>query len=507
MNAKHILSGVLLLILLLAGLHIKFKADAAYTDIVITLDRTKERFPAGQVLDWSDDHGNSISGTIYSIWNTRLQRGSDTLQLYMAAFPETPLKIESIGKPLPGSGSLLGRMDGQLVALSVIDEEADYYIYDDQKKEWAAYTLAQINHLIARNFPGIEEGALEACGALKTLSETLITYKNCLYVPELGLKTKEGAHPVFTDGLGVGFYTRELKVPYKSVLEYCFSDECYAMRFMNPGSFPYLITRLNDKFIMASNYGGVRSYDYEGGTEEFLRRSNGKSYQLYTSITDGSNLVMGEYPHGRLLTLDAEGQLADKQYQLPLSELDLSTGPEVQSLVSYDGKFFAGLWPWGELYSGQSDNEWKLFHRFFTGPSKPALAEDMRINNEAGQRVYDVISVGDAMYVATSSKSTAVLDPEKMAKYADFLPEYGQIYKVSGGRSIDVPLKTLYQQGKQVVRLHVDRHGIGINNGSKDWYVKNSGYKPCAVKDNQTEKVMTGLHVNVQTTNVGCGLI
>ena len=438
--------------------------DNQYTEIVLDLERTHERFPVGEVFSWKDKHDQNISGVIYNIWNTRAQRGSDSLQLFFDTIPSQKLKIEDLGRPLPDSGTMLSRINGMLVALPIINEtEKNIAIYSPSNSSWKKYSPDEQRTLLSKKFVGLKDKDTSNCGLLTSLHESAVFYKSCAYTPELGLITATAnSIPLATDGLGVIRYVYS-GIQDPSGIDYCLNEKCHHAHFMHRGAFPYLITRTNDGLVIGSNYGGVQFYNYKTDRVDRLRKSDEHSYQLYTSIYDGKNTLIGQYPDGRLLTLDGKKQITDNPQQLPLDKDILATAPEVQSLAAYDGRLFAGVWPFGELYVGSYNGDWTLFKRFFSAPQKSNLSPfttEISGQNELGQRIYDMITIGDSLYVVTSSKTALPLDKNLYPIEPRILEEYGHVYKISGGRTYDVPLTPLYTTGHQTIRLRIYNNRI-----------------------------------------------
>ncbi|MCA9442886.1 MAG: hypothetical protein KC964_18935, partial [Candidatus Omnitrophica bacterium] len=77
------------------------------------------------------------------------------------------------------------------------------------------------------------------------------------------------------------------------------------MDIFMPPEFPYSYGQLGDEVITCSNWGGL--YAFDGESWKVLRKpEEGVSYQVYTMITYGDRLLMGQYPTGYFIEYDGE---------------------------------------------------------------------------------------------------------------------------------------------------------------------------------------------------------
>ncbi|MFM8580539.1 MAG: hypothetical protein ACKOFW_03440, partial [Planctomycetaceae bacterium] len=127
------------------------------------------------------------------------------------------------------------------------------------------------------------------------------------------------------------------------------------------------------RIVTGSNIGGF--YAWEAGRWRTLREPQlGVSFQLYSTQAFHDQLLMGQYPTGRLFSLEGE-TLRDLAGWPPVPPQVSGSSREAQTTTIYAGELFVGVWPWGELWQFHPDRrEWTLARRLF---SHPELSKDV----------------------------------------------------------------------------------------------------------------------------------
>jgi hypothetical protein len=197
--------------------------------------------------------------------------------------------------------------------------------------------------------------------------------------------------------------------------------------------------QLGKQNVTGSNIGGF--YVFENGSWRMLLEPNLKvSYQLYSTMVFHDQLLMGQYPTGRVFSYDGE-TITDLAGWPP--KLDGVTGSsrEAQTTVLYGGDVFVGVWPWGELWRYNADSkQWTFMRRMF---DHPELSEEIMhpydvenlgnaTSNQWGQRVTSLVTSGADLFISTSAKWPCDWEPEKFAFLApDKWKSYGSVYRMT----------------------------------------------------------------------------
>lgn len=197
--------------------------------------------------------------------------------------------------------------------------------------------------------------------------------------------------------------------------------------------------QLGQQVVTGSNVGGF--YILEDGRWRMLLAPNIKvSYQLYSTMAFHDRLLMGQYPTGRLFQYDGHS-IVDRAGWPPVPPGVSASAREAQTTVIYGGELFVGVWPWGELWRYQPDNQkWTLARRMFDHPElsdkiiHPYDVENRGndVSNQWGQRVTSLVTSGPDLFVATSAKSPCEWDANKFAFLApEKWKSYGTVYRVT----------------------------------------------------------------------------
>ncbi len=227
--------------------------------------------------------------------------------------------------------------------------------------------------------------------------------------------------------------------PYDDPIEPDISKEIVLDLFMPP-EFPYAYGQIGDQVITCSNWGGL--YVFDGKGWKIVRKPvENVSYQVYTMITYGDRLLMGQYPSGRYLEYDGD-KVTELEGWPPVPAGASPSARELQTAAIYRGELFAGVWPWAELWRLDPDsNEWDQLGRLFTHPevhsrtvhpNEEAAADAGLVGNQLGHRLTSMIPYEDDLLMGTSWKGgETVLDPEKIKMLTPpQLAEFGALHKL-----------------------------------------------------------------------------
>jgi hypothetical protein len=192
------------------------------------------------------------------------------------------------------------------------------------------------------------------------------------------------------------------------------------------------------QIVTGSNIGGF--YILENGKWRMLLQPNiSVSYQLYSSMSFYDRLLMGQYPTGRLFEYNGT-TITDRADWPLLLEGVTSSSREAQTTAICGGEMFVGVWPWGEVWRYNPDQEqWRFQQRMF---SHPELSKEIvhpydvenrgqDISNLWGQRITSLVTSGDSLFVSTSAKYPCEWNAEAFPFLADDKwKSYGSVYRM-----------------------------------------------------------------------------
>ncbi len=173
----------------------------------------------------------------------------------------------------------------------------------------------------------------------------------------------------------------------------------------------YMISDTNNGVIFWTNFGNVYLYTREKGLSLVVNRfSIGMSFsnQAYSCLRWFDKLLIGQYPAGNLFVLDNKNKAIWPFFpRVPHQKQCLETEREVQSLGMYAGDIYAGVWPWGEVWTFDQNSGWSLAIRPFTSSLSKEFAPycSMLKTDEFGQRISSFVPIGEDLFLSTSSKT------------------------------------------------------------------------------------------------------
>lgn len=199
--------------------------------------------------------------------------------------------------------------------------------------------------------------------------------------------------------------------------------------------------------VSASNLGCI--YCFQDARWRAVRESDGKSFQIYSSINYREKLLFGQYPSGELFQWSNSG-LIHRPDQPPVMQGVSSNAREAQTLAIYGGELHVGVWPWGEVWRQNAwNNQWEFLGRLFTHPdptdkwTHPYEPETKALDpvlNRWGQRITSMVPFEDSLIISTSAKG-----PNPYEEKFTFLGkgkhlEYGAVHKYTTPGCLSVPI-------------------------------------------------------------------
>ena len=227
--------------------------------------------------------------------------------------------------------------------------------------------------------------------------------------------------------------------------------------------------QLNDQIVTGSNIGGF--YVFQDDAWKMILEPNiGVSYQLYSTLSFQNQLLMGQYPTGRVFAYDGK-QITDQEGWPPILDGVSSSAREAQTTTIYGGDVLVGVWPWAEVWRYNSDSSrWSFMKRMFTHPklsnkiTHPYDVEnrDNSPRNLWGQRVTSLVPSGADLFITTSAKAPFVWNPEKYPFLAadNKWKSYGKVYRARMPGHLSATTK--WTDGSTKLEFTIDGSGMSI---------------------------------------------
>jgi hypothetical protein len=398
--------------------------------------------------------------------------------------------LTSIGKPFQGSGVKLVRFGAKLLAIP-LDFKAQakdnaIYAYSPETQTWQLMTREEIAFEMAIHFGAFELASMGECNPHRYLAFAgdYIATANCVFHKgqlifdaqntfSVGEYRVQTLYPLVIDPkLNVwGIEARHKNGKKLDALLMCKSGAlpsakgCQVEKLPNKGEIPYASVRSQNRGIVSTNGGAIYGLNSETGKLIELRKSNGKSFQLYGTVAYGDHILVGQYPQGLLLDLanDNVEMLPD---QLEYAWNRYKSGAEIQTLTQFKGDVLAGVWPFGEVYKRPNGRrDFQLAHRLFEEPQISPEEAEPYLNhiksNLLGQRINALVPMGDSVYIATGSKEGLVLNEKTFSLPQDTLNRYGEIYRLKNSGVTTADLRK-YIKGSVTLEIEINDSKLTI---------------------------------------------
>ena len=167
-------------------------------------------------------------------------------------------------------------------------------------------------------------------------------------------------------------------------------------------------------------------------------------------LTWNDVLLIGQYPSGNLYFYDGN-EIKPFVPAIPFKKYKSEVGREAQTLAIYNGKLFVGVWPWGETWIFDEDQQkWQKGPRLFENPQSPSGEEaflepyhkeifELNLKNKVhdnfwGQRINGMVVFNDSLFASTQNKYGQPYIPEihgKILSKKEAL-QYGKVHKLTG---------------------------------------------------------------------------
>lgn len=407
----------------------------------------------GTLFEVRDSAGRVIMGAGFpGIYNTCTRLDRYQLQLYIRPVEATRASRELLPRACPTSQQSVQDCDGRLYAWS--------YGADRTVRCWDGRSWQQTD-LLDPQGNEFGDGFLRVAGRLLVFQQGQTWYDGRLILP----RAAEGSYRTFyyAQGhllcyhtkLGEEGFTRVCAIPWRPGEPAAAVERAVVQPAKYVGETPFAWGQLGDQALTVSNNGGV--YVFEGGAWRVLREADkAVSYQVYSTVNQGDELLLGQYPTGNLLRYD--GRAITHLPGWPPVMPGVSPGSrEAQATMIYRGELYVGVWPWAELWRQDRDTgEWALAGRMFERPpisnawGHPWEGE-IRAYNEAtgaevvpntwGQRVWGLAPWRDSMMVATSAKGPMERDPRLSFLTDEVYAEYGRVWRYTLPGNLAAPLQ------------------------------------------------------------------
>lgn len=200
------------------------------------------------------------------------------------------------------------------------------------------------------------------------------------------------------------------------------------------------------------------------------------SWQPYTMITVGKQILMGQYPTGGVFSW------SNDSLTFPKNNVGVEPGAgtlsrEAMTLAIYGDDVLLGMWPWGSLFGRNArdeDGEWSFRKRVFTAPPvtkeeapwmtyiEKSYPENSTWHpNGAGQRIEGTCLHNGSIYFTTSAKNhvdygaVAKIIPERGFE------EYGRVWQMSVPNQVSSG-SFVWRPGTTTLSFKVDTAGISV---------------------------------------------
>jgi hypothetical protein len=207
--------------------------------------------------------------------------------------------------------------------------------------------------------------------------------------------------------------------------------------------------QLGPQIVTGSNIGGFYVFQ-DGSWKMQLEPVITRSYQLYSSLSLGGKLLMGQYPTGRVFAYDGI-TIRDQNGWPPVLPGVSGSAREAQTTTVYGGDLFVGVWPWAEMWRYNPDSRgWSFMQRMFDHPTlTDKITHPYEVENKEhpvlnlwGQRITSLVTNGPDLFVSTSSKGVAKWKPEAFPFLApEKWKSYGKIYRVTIPGHLSAPTR------------------------------------------------------------------
>ena len=445
--------------------------------VTLSVDLGLDRGQAfGTLWEAVNAEGRPVAGAGFlSAYNTQDRSDRRMLHVYVRTSGEAPFAPERLPRPTTDAGTYLFGFDGHLFAkgrgaidtkLRVWRPEAGRWEVDEKTVPFGVQVAGKVLTATAQRITYGDRTVLELAPAQGSIAEWYYAAGRLVvrrYHPE--------AQPPGNDLIAFD-WTSDQRDPLSL-------DRGSTCALSAPREFVYAFGQLGEELVSASNMGGVHVFD--GRHWRRLREPDGKSFQIYATLSTSNRLLLGQYPTGELFEF-VEGELRRLPGWPPVMKGVSGNAREAQTLAIYGGDIYVGVWPWGEVWrqSGM-DQRWHFMGRMFTHPeltdrtTHPYEEETKQLDpvlNRWGQRVTSMVPLGDSLYISTSAKGPNPYESKFTFLAGDKHLEYGAVYRFRKPGCLAVPMR--WKEGPTTLQFTLTRRSIEVSQdgarlGATDW--------------------------------------
>ncbi len=427
----------------------------------------------GTLFEVRDASGRIIIGAGFpGIYNTCARMDRYALQLYVRPAADTPATKELLPRPSPIVHQSVQDLDGDLYAWT--------YTGDLTVRRWDAPGGQWVDtDLLDPESSTFGDGFMRVAGKLLThqLGQAWYDGRLILPAPDEGRYSNlyyAAGHLFFyhTKSGDEGF-TRICAVPWQPGMAQADLSRLRSVATRRPEA-TFVWGQLDDEVLTVSNWGTTAVFN--GNEWRVIRWPvENTSYQIYSAVNYEGDLLLGQYPTGRLFRFDGHAvtELPDSP---PVMPGVANYSREAQSTMLYRGDLYVGVWPWAELWRYDRDaGTWTLASRMFNDPpltdavGHPYEAEVVAYNqangtdivmNQWGQRVCGLAPWRDSLMVATSAKGPMPRDTRMPFLTDEVYEQYGRVWRYTLPGHLSAPLR--YTEGPTEITCRVERDRLVI---------------------------------------------
>ncbi len=439
--ARTCSTGVWFLIALSTPLRAQAENDGGVT-FSLTVTRGVDQGQCfGSLFEVESRDGSLVIGAGFqNLFNTRLRADRHEIQFFVRSKDVVPaIQVEALPRPNDLCGTYLYGRDGTIRSIY-----GGLKAWNPAEQSWRSEPEVGGTHEVMR----VGDGLLEfGDGTVRYKGQTILPpapvgkyqhffYANghlCFYQIESGGR---GYRPYQNDADG---FTKLIAAPWTPGKLEAGLARAVVLTLPVVGENTFAWGQHGNQVFTGSNVGGFYILE-ENRWRVLLKPREKVSYQLYSSMTFYDQILMGQYPTGRLFAYDGR-EIVDRPGWPPVAPGASGSSREAQSTTIYGGVILTGVWPWGELWLYHPDTkQWKLLRRMFDHPpvtkdvGHPYEKENRNnpVSNLWGQRVTSLVTCGDSVFIATSAKSPCEWNPGLNPFLApDKWKSYGSVYRLT----------------------------------------------------------------------------
>jgi hypothetical protein len=222
-----------------------------------------------------------------------------------------------------------------------------------------------------------------------------------------------------------------------------------------------------DGFLLNTNFGHVYELDENGLRFVYRKEDTDESWQLYGMITVGDSVYSGHYPSGNVYIIN-QNSVYPMKSPVPVPEGATSAYREAQTFAVYGGHLYCGVWPWGELWAWDFNNDvWEWAGRAFEYPAineedapfvNRLMFNKEKYDNHWGQRIIGLVASDSSLYINTAFKNV-INDSLRSFLLPKEIEQYGKIYKLYTPGQISTEI-TIKPETRLVFRIKNRRMSI-----------------------------------------------